>query len=401
MAFLKSSKRERQIYETVARRPLWILPMARIFLLNRDHMKSILLALFALCCLSATALGKGRSSLSGKVTDADGKGLVTASISLQKTFGAPIVKVVATGAYMFPNLDSGEYSAFVTAPGYESQRITGIIASGEELALDIQLNKSGSWGSSIASRRYVPQVKATVSRDVHRPGYPKRERDKVTLKVGHSSGVTYSGAGGVGAEASYGGSMAAPPHPGGRAYRAAYKSMSAPSTDGLIAMESASSPIGAAPGAHAGMLTSGEINDFAKWTLWEDMSMEALKGYRSEWPFRPEARYTVLAKSKTGTPLCNARVKMSNGSGQVWEAVTDNTGKAELWYGMWGRDWRCSTPIGSNRVWPGAFTLPALKPFSEGANILTTNTSCLNPAKLDIAFIVRCYGLYGRRDQLP
>ena len=97
------------------RRPLWILPMARIFLLNRDHMKSILLALFALCCLSATALGKGRSLLSGKVTDADGKGLVTASISLQKTFGAPIVKVVATGAYMFPNLDSGEYSAFVTA----------------------------------------------------------------------------------------------------------------------------------------------------------------------------------------------------------------------------------------------------------------------------------------------
>jgi hypothetical protein len=38
------------------------------------------------------------------------------------------------------------------------------------------------------------------------------------------------------------------------------------------------------------------------------------------------------------------------------------------------------------------FDISTLKPFSEGANILSTNLSCLNPAKLDIAFLVDATG---------
>lgn len=159
-------------------------------------------------------------------------------------------------------------------------------------------------------------------------------------------------------------------------------------SSGVVAM--------AAPETKAGSLTSGEINDFSKWTLWEDVSMETLKGYRTAWPFRPEARYTVLVKSKTGMPLCNARVKMSDGSGQEWEAVTDNTGKAELWYGMWNNA-ASAAPVLSASVVYGKerFSIPALKPFAEGANILATNLSCLNPAKLDIAFLVDATGSMG------
>lgn len=157
--------------------------------------------------------------------------------------------------------------------------------------------------------------------------------------------------------------------------------------------ESRAAAPASAPAIHAGMLTSGEINDFSKWTLWEDLSMDALKDYRNTWHFRPEARYTVLVKSANDMPLCNARVQLSNGS-EVWEAMTDNTGKAELWYGLWD-----AAPANKPRQLSAAidyggqhFTIPSLKPFAEGVNILPTKIPCLNPAKLDIAFLVDATG---------
>lgn len=172
------------------------------------------------------------------------------------------------------------------------------------------------------------------------------------------------------------------------------KSISTESSASLVLADKRTSIAApAAPEARAGSLTSGEINDFAKWTLWEDISTETLKEYRATWPFRPEARYTVWVKSKDGTPLCNARVKMSDGHGAVWETMTDNTGKAELWYGIWSiKDSEPARLSASVEHGGQRFSIPSLKPFAEGANILATNLPCNNPAKLDIAFIIDATG---------
>jgi hypothetical protein len=103
----------------------------------------------------------------------------------------------------------------------------------------------------------------------------------------------------------------------------------------------------------------------------------------------------VLLKSKEGAPLANARVKLSDGTGSIWEAVTDNTGKAELWYGMWkgsgaGSDLTASVEYGSQRM-----SIPALKPFGKGLNMLNTSMSCMNSGKLDVAFLIDATGSMG------
>jgi hypothetical protein len=379
-------------------------------------MRHTLLTLVLLCCGVIIGFGKGSASLGGKVTDEDGKPLRDVRISLKKarTTIEQVLKAGADGTYKFSNLDSGEYNALILAAGYESQHITGISVKKGALVLNARLAKSGSWGSSVLNKRYVEEsvpTRTVLSRDYHRGRI-----GKLSLKESYGSSMASGRGAATHGVAAYAAPLVEEAAPAGRSVKATEVVDKAPSrstADIAVISSSYSTSSGAALASpsiadasehasivavsaemYAGMLTSGEINDFSKWTLWEDMSMDALKGYRTTWPFRPEARYSVLVKSKNGAPLCNARVKMSDGSGQVWEAVTDNTGKAELWFGMWNvsgdmapKNLSATVEYGKER-----FNISDLKPFSEGTNILATKLSCLNPAKLDIAFLVDATG---------
>jgi hypothetical protein len=361
-------------------------------------MKQTLITLVLFCCAWG-ALGKGGPSLSGRVTDDAGRPLTNVRVVLRiahASTGGRLLQTSADGTYSFGKLEPGDYEAVFSLNGYEGQHITAIHADKEALLLNVQLHKSGAWGSSIVSHRYVAEVRTNATPG----GRTLRKAYSHDLKGPHKA---ISGGDGVTVH-SYKAIEAEPGSPRGESYRteiaaappvgtASKVSESGALKMGDEAVAAYGATAAAAPDAHAGMLTSGEINDFSKWTLWEDMSMDALKGYRSTWPFRPEARYTVLVKSKNGMPLCNAHVKMSGGSGQVWEAVTDNTGKAELWYGMWNMDMSTAHSLSASVEYGRErFPIPTLKPFSEGVNILPTNLACLNPAKLDIAFIVDATG---------
>jgi len=84
--------------------------------------------------------------------------------------------------------------------------------------------------------------------------------------------------------------------------------------------------------ADAGVLTSGELNDFAKWELWEDLSNTTLSTYAKTWKLKPEERYTVQVTNEHAKPMVNLAVQLLDVNGKViWRAMTDNTGKAELW----------------------------------------------------------------------
>jgi hypothetical protein len=74
--------------------------------------------------------------------------------------------------------------------------------------------------------------------------------------------------------------------------------------------------------ARAGSLTSGESNDFSKWTLWEDMVGPALETHKSTWKMHPQRRYSVSVQSANGSPVVGASVKLLEGSTPHWEAVT-------------------------------------------------------------------------------
>ena len=88
----------------------------------------------------------------------------------------------------------------------------------------------------------------------------------------------------------------------------------------------------------AGKLTAGEVNDFAKWNLWPGILDNSHKKFIADWKITPRQRYTVQVVNKNGYPVTNYPVNLTDKKGNtVFQAVTDNTGKAELWNGLVGQ----------------------------------------------------------------
>ncbi len=88
----------------------------------------------------------------------------------------------------------------------------------------------------------------------------------------------------------------------------------------------------------AGKLTAGEVNDFAKWNLWSNILDNTHKQFIKDWRLTPRQRYTVQVVNKNGYPVVNYPVNLTDKKGNtVFQAVTDNTGKAELWNGLIGQ----------------------------------------------------------------
>jgi hypothetical protein len=81
------------------------------------------------------------------------------------------------------------------------------------------------------------------------------------------------------------------------------------------------------------LLTAGEVNDFSKWKMWDDYTDKDFKEYANIWKISVKQRYTVELQSKTRYPVIGHTVYLinKNTNDTVWTAITDNTGKAELW----------------------------------------------------------------------
>ena len=87
----------------------------------------------------------------------------------------------------------------------------------------------------------------------------------------------------------------------------------------------------------AGKLTAGEVNDFAKWNFWLNVLDGSHKQFVGEWKIAPRHRYTVQVTDKHGYAIASRAVSLLDNSGNtIFQAVTDNTGKAELWYQLLG-----------------------------------------------------------------
>jgi hypothetical protein len=81
----------------------------------------------------------------------------------------------------------------------------------------------------------------------------------------------------------------------------------------------------------AGKLTAGEVNDFAKWNLWGSY-LQSTEAFQKTWGFVPRQRYTMQVMNKDGYPIVNYPVQIKDEQGNtLFQAITDNTGKAELW----------------------------------------------------------------------
>ena len=88
----------------------------------------------------------------------------------------------------------------------------------------------------------------------------------------------------------------------------------------------------------SGLLMAAELSDFNKWKMWEDFSEDEFRNYSDHWKLYPKERYSVFVQNKDHFAEVGQRVFLINKktNDTAWSAVTDNTGKAELWAAMQG-----------------------------------------------------------------
>jgi len=154
--------------------------------------------------------------------------------------------------------------------------------------------------------------------------------------------------------------------------------------------------IGSDEKKRSGQLTAGEVNDFSKWKMWNDIAEGELSTYKQKWDLFFSERYTIQLKNENGFPIVDALVQLLDESKNVrYESRTDNTGKAELWGKLGLKDtWNGNA---SAMVYHNDKTFPIrrLTSFQNGVNSLTINSTCGASNLVDIAFVVDATGSMG------
>lgn len=147
------------------------------------------------------------------------------------------------------------------------------------------------------------------------------------------------------------------------------------------------------PGAHSKILTAGELSDFKKWKLWGGYSGAEFKAWSKHWGLAPVNRYCVQVQNKDYKGIAGEAVYLinTNTNDTVWRAITDNTGKAELWanFNLEDEEQNAFT-IACRRE-----TVRYPSTFENGINRITLKTSCTHSNIADIAFVVDATGSMG------
>ena len=146
--------------------------------------------------------------------------------------------------------------------------------------------------------------------------------------------------------------------------------------------------------AKSRILTAGEVNDFNKWKMWEEYSENEFRAMGIFWGVKPVNRYSVQLTDKKFRALVNEPVYLvSKLSGDtVWKAMTDNTGKAELWGGFLRNEKEGETYYITDR---SGNKLQSPSAFANGVNLLTADRGCGLSPDVDIAFVVDATGSMG------
>ena len=145
--------------------------------------------------------------------------------------------------------------------------------------------------------------------------------------------------------------------------------------------------------ATAGKLTAGEVNDFAKWHLWAGILDGSHKQYIDHWKITPRHRYVVQVTNKNGYPVVARAVSLLDHAGNtLFQAVTDNTGKAELWYQLTGNQLCGKHTDFRLRV---DDHIQTAKDWSEGLNTFVLDESCEQSDAADVMFVFDATGSMG------
>lgn len=145
----------------------------------------------------------------------------------------------------------------------------------------------------------------------------------------------------------------------------------------------------------SGTLTAGEVNDFAKWHLWDDVLKTTFGEYTKQWGFQPTQRYMAQLTNTQGMPISNAHVRLMSGNEEIWQAKTDNTGKAELWNNFFKSETKTTdTELKLIFDYKGiSITINNAVPFKNGINTAQIKTECDTERNaVDVFFMIDATG---------
>lgn len=143
----------------------------------------------------------------------------------------------------------------------------------------------------------------------------------------------------------------------------------------------------------AGLLTAGEVNDFAKWSFWPNVLDGSHKQFVQTWHMAARHRYTVQLTNREGYPIAAKAVSLLDANGNtLYQAVTDNTGKAELWFRLIGDQpnqeaGQLFLQIDDQRQ--------EAKEWAEGLNLFVTDEPCESSKAVDVLFVFDATGSMG------
>ncbi len=143
--------------------------------------------------------------------------------------------------------------------------------------------------------------------------------------------------------------------------------------------------------AKSRILTAGEVNDFNKWKMWEDYTENEFKGMGNFWGMMPDKRYTVQLTDRDHNAIINEPVFLVDKSTKdtAWRAITDNTGKAELWAGFLKDSVKSAEYVITDRL---GNIVQHPTGFANGVNLLTVSRTCGVTPDVDSS---GCHGQYG------
>lgn len=147
----------------------------------------------------------------------------------------------------------------------------------------------------------------------------------------------------------------------------------------------------------AGTLTAGEINDFSKWGLWEDLSKGELNSFITYWGILPRHRFSIQITNEIKSPLTDIKVILKDPFGKaIWQSHTDNTGKAELWANLYDSTDLKKGKYTIEAIYDGKpFVISNASAFNQGLNKLVIPAACKQPVNMDIVFAVDATGSMG------
>jgi len=150
------------------------------------------------------------------------------------------------------------------------------------------------------------------------------------------------------------------------------------------------------PTPRAGLLTAGEWNDLHNWNNhWLDLLADGeIDAYQTLYGFFPKNRFTVLLTNEQDFPVADAVVQLLTGGEIIWEARTDNTGKAELWAGLFNQ--KDAAELQAVAIVDGQkHDLGKLKTAKDGFNRQQISVACQAPKNVDIVWAVDATGSMG------